>query len=496
MPRESRFLDLRRVADWLSLPASETTLAIRRALERLRASSVPLLSRTLRGGDDARRTAAREALAFVASLDDGARARVIDELKDIAGGASSDDGKLSAIGLLADLGASIRSSGIARFADPEAVQRRSATALAAQLETAADIAKAADLMIRELAIADAVHMVAVMAEVAPAIAHRLVIELRARCDLPDELRDELPSSLASIDALPEPATRPRPARTVVLGDGSSRLVVIATRKLIGARRWRRWAVLVAPGGRIDDCLHEDDADADADALVDGLVGDGYHIVSRDHDDARDAVAAAARMSTAATHALPPAYYLGRDLLDLGNAHLSSAAPLDRAVELIASGDHVAASALLAEIAPPVRRSDRLRAILGDAPHPADLAATTAACLLAQDRNATEAGTDHASGARGRAAEAAEWLVRAIAAEPAWPLHHWNLAVALHRLGDAAGCFDALTRFVRTSAAPTGLAGDPDQPARLACAEHMLRDLERAARLRGNALRTRRRRKRR
>jgi hypothetical protein len=489
MARESRFLDLRRLADWLSSRTSiSTALAvervIKRSLERLGGSSVPLLSRTLRGGDETRRTAAREALEFVASLDDGVRARVIAELKDIAGGASSDDGKLSAIGLLADLGASIRSTGIARFADPEAVQRRSAAALAAQLETAADVAKAADLMIRELEIADAVHMLVVMAEVAPAIAHRLAIELRARCDLPDELREQMPPGLGTITSIDgDGDARPRPARTIMLVDTAQRLVVIATRKLIGARRWRRWAVLVAPSGRIDDCLHEDDASEDVDALVEGLIDDGYRIVSRDHDDARDAVVAAARLTTAA-HALPPAYYLGRDLLDLGNAHLSvlaSAAPIDRAVELLASGDHAAASALLAEIEPlATGRSDRVRAVLGDAPHSADVAAATAACLLAQDR----------------LADAAEWLARAIAAEPEWPLHHWNLAVALHRLGDAAGCFDALTRFVRTSAAPTGLAADPDQPARLACAEGMLRDLERAARLRGNALRTRRRRKRR
>jgi len=469
MPREARFLDLRRVADWLGLSASEASRrgeSIERVIRRLGSTCVPLLGRTLRVAGDRGRAVAREGLELVASLDDAARARVVAELKDIAGGAATDDGKLSAIGLLADLGASIRSTGstgIVRFADPAAVQRRSATALAAQLDTAADLAKAADLMIRELAVADAAHMLHVLADVAPGVAASLAHELRARLDLPDELRDALPAPAVAMPALP----RTRPAHALVLVDPASRIVVIATRKHTGARRWRRWAVLIAPTGRIDDCLHEEDARDDAESLVAGLIEDGYRVASRDHDDARDAVAAAAKLSA---DALTPAYYLGRDLLDLAGEHLATPAPLDRAIELLAAGDPAAASALLAELAPrTISRGDRL---LGD--DAADIAAATAACLLAQDR----------------AGQALDSLARAIALEPEWPLHHWNLAVALHRTGDLAGCFDALTRFVATSRAPTGLAADPDQPERIACAEHLLGELERTSRLRGIRLRRR------
>jgi hypothetical protein len=112
MARESRFLDLRRIADWLALSACESSraFAIERTLRRLGSTCVPLLGRAMRAGDERGRLAARDGLALVASLDGGARARVVAELRHRRR-REPDDGKLSAIGLLADLGASIRPSG-------------------------------------------------------------------------------------------------------------------------------------------------------------------------------------------------------------------------------------------------------------------------------------------------------------------------------------------------------------------------------------------------
>jgi methionyl-tRNA formyltransferase len=132
--------------------------------------------------------------------------------------------------------------------------------------------------------------------------------------------------------------------------------------------------------------------------------------------------------------------------------------LPRAIELIADGEHARAVPLLA------RSTDAT----------ADHAAAVAACALAQ----------------GRHADAIEPLGRAIALEPTWPLHHWNLAVAQHALGDAAGTYHALRRFLATSARPTALHGDPDQASRIAYAELRIVELERAARLMGRSLRRR------
>src|SRR5262249_44122755 len=90
-------------------------------------------------------------------------------------------------------------------------------------------------------------------------------------------------------------------------------------------------------------------------------------------------------------------------------------------------------------------------------------------------------------AAGQPADAVTPLLAAIDAEPEWPLHHWNLATACHQLGDPRGCYHALRRFVATSARPTGLYADPDQPSRVALALRMISELERTARLAGTTL---------
>jgi len=105
---------------------------------------------------------------------------------------------------------------------------------------------------------------------------------------------------------------------------------------------------------------------------------------------------------------------------------------------------------------------------------AEVAAAIAACLLAQQRPG----------------DAVTHLARACELDPAWPLHHWNLAAACHAIGDVVQCYQALRRFVATSGEPTGLAADPDQPARVAQACRLVAELERTARLAGKRLRKR------
>lgn len=122
----------------------------------------------------------------------------------------------------------------------------------------------------------------------------------------------------------------------------------------------------------------------------------------------------------------------------------------RAIDLIAAGEPDAAEPLLEA---------------ADLNYP-DAAAALAALRLRQHRPT----------------EALVALDRAIAVEPDWPLHHWNAAVAHHQLGDHGAYADALRRFLSTSEIPSGLAGDPDQPARLARAAQLLSDVERTARL--------------
>jgi len=477
MAAESAFADLRRLSDWFSSSPQRSSLHVERLVQRLGATAIPLLGRELRSADPRRREASRTALAELAA-DDDMRPRVIAELRAITTSeVGGDEIKVCALGLLAELG----ERGAARFSDPTAIQHRSAVALAKQIGSEADVASAADLMVRQLDEDDMVQMLEVMARSAPTAAHRLATELSLRLDLPAEARERIastttPGTLPGSDLGTTPADRrrtTRPTQVAVLVDSSARLVVVATKKVTGERRWRRWAVLIGSSGRIEDCLHEDDGDADGDAapLIANLCADGYRVASTALEHARNVVASAAKLTATTSrpdggNALASAYYVGRDLLALGDAHLGDragqpAATLARALEHLADGETARAETLLARC---------------DAANP-DAAAATAVILLA----------------RGEPAAAIEALERALVVEPDWPLHHWNLAVALHQLADPSGCFHALRRFVTTSALPTGLYADPDQPGRVACAERMMAELERTARVTGTSLRRRRRR---
>lgn len=466
------FVDLRRLADWFaSLETKQSPLSIEKIVRRLGATCVPLLGRELTSPDARRREAARVALSHVAQ---DVRPRVVAELRRIASSNIVDDIKVVALGLLAELGE--RSHG--KFTDAAAIQRRSALALASELDNPTDVAAAADMMVHQLATDEIVHLLEVMVDASAGAAYHLAMELCARLDVDVDTRERLAQiALGTTVPLPVHERRiPRPTQVAVLVDNTGRVVVVASRKVLGERRWRRWAVLIGAHGGIDDCIHEDATNIDSDhaPLVTKLVADGYHVVATDLERARGLVAAAARHSAGASEApdrLPAAYYVGRDLLDLGEAHLGgrvhahpTSTTLGRAVELIADNDLSRAQVLLA------RCSDTSP----------DVAAATAACLLAQ----------------GRFADALAPLARAIDLEPEFALHHWNHAAALHQLGDARGCHTALRRFLDLSAKPTGLVADPDQPSRVALAMRMIADLERTARLTGKPLAARPRRKRR
>jgi hypothetical protein len=463
------FIDLRRLADWfdsLKTHRAMSPVLVERVVRRLGAACVPMLGRELISPDTRRRDAARIALAQVA-LD--IKPRVIAELRSIANGAASDESKVCALGLLAELGE--RSTSSAKFSDSSAIQQRSARALATELDSPADVAAAADMMIQQQSDDDIVRLLEVMVGASSGAAYHLAAELCARLDVAPDTRERIAQvALGSTVPLPVNDRRAtRPIHTAVLVDATGRSDVVACRKLAGERRWRRWAVLISAHGGVDDCVHEDRAPLDVDhgPLIASLVADGYHVVTTDQDRARGIVAAAARHSASASESpdrLPTAYYLGRDLLDLGEAHLGgrvhahpTSTTLGRAVDLIASSQ-------TGDVA-------RAQVLLTRCTESADALAATAACLLAQQRPA----------------EALAPLARAIELEPDFPLHHWNHACAAHQLGDGRACYTSLRRFLTTSERPTGLYADPDQPARVSLASRMMATLERSARLTGTPL---------
>ncbi|HEY4058996.1 MAG TPA: hypothetical protein VGM39_20415 [Kofleriaceae bacterium] len=485
------------MADWFSTSPQRQSIHIDRVVQRLGTVAIPLLGREVRNPDVRRREAARAQLAQLAD-DVLCRTRVVTELRAITDDAASiDEAKVCALALLSELG----ERAAARFMDPSAIQQRSAIALASQINSDSDVASAADLMVQTLAHADMLSMLEVMANVATDKAQRLVAELSVRLDLAADARDEIrnvlvgrPAPALALDASSDRASakrRPgRSAQVAVLVDASARLVVVACKKLLGERRYRRWAVLIGSGGTIDDCLHEDTGDTDCDAapLIAQLVADGYRVASSELEHARKVVTSAARLTASVAPAgslsiqpaLPSAYYLGRDLLDLGDAHVDDrhrhpaadrarTATLARALEYIGDGAVERGAQLLAAAAPAA--DDQREAT-------ADYWAALA----------------HTQLVSGSLAVAVESLERAITVEPDWPLHHYNLACALHQLHDAAGTFHALRKFTALSPKAKALLGDPAQSQRLSTASQMMAALERAARAAGTPLRRRKRRK--
>lgn len=463
MVAASAFVDLRRLVDWFETAPERIPLHIQRTAQRLGTAAVPLLGRQLCSDHSERRDLARSLLLGIAH-DHCARRRVIRELQRIAASDTQDSCKVSTLGLLAELGE--RST--ARFADPNTVQRNSAIAFAAQLDSPEAVASAAAIVVRQLPDDAMIALLEAVAIAAPDRAARLVGELCCRHDVAAGLRARLmevappsalpvkPSSEADLPTRVVLLERTEPAGAGPGREGAARRIVVAARKVGLHRRWRVWAVLIGTAGHIDDCMYEAASpDAEAMQFIARLRADGYVASSAQLDDVRTLVARAARRSLAPNRSsrpehstpFPCPYYLGRDLLDLGTVHVSpkishrASTLLDRALERIASNEIARALLLLAHC---------------DALHP-DVAAALAACALAE-------------GAWGLAKK---HLRRAIETEPTWPLHYWNLFVALHRLGDTTGCNHALAKFVAASAVPSGLDADPDQKSRVACAKQLL-----------------------
>src|SRR5438552_1682580 len=112
MGAESPFVDLRRLADWFMTSPTRPSFHVERIVARLGVTCVPLLGRELASNDLHRRAAARAALEKLAT--GPARTRVVAELRALAESDAADEGKVCALGLLAELG----ERAAARFSDP------------------------------------------------------------------------------------------------------------------------------------------------------------------------------------------------------------------------------------------------------------------------------------------------------------------------------------------------------------------------------------------
>jgi hypothetical protein len=454
------FLLLRSIVDAFANPDCDVAklAALVRAADT---AVVPALIRELSGDDDRRRDLARVLLLHAA--DGGCRDRVIERLEAVVSSASPDVAKAAALGILVELGVSAQT---ATFSDPRDVQRRSAAQLAAHLETRADVAITADLLVHQLDGDDLIAVVEAMLDAAPDRTRRLVDELSARIDLDASIRSELRRIVAPLALGSRRASRPSPSRVgrpvvlALLVHDSGRRVVAVSRRSGRGLTWRNFAALIDDDGVLSDCLYQDDATPDAleRDVVGGVVEQGFRRVAVSVAEARAVVALAARRAAASSRGLPSAYYLGRDLLGLGDSHLGDRARasalailLGRAVDLLAAGEAARARPLLEHCA-------RI------APDDADVASSLGLGLLAT----------------GDVAVARRWLERAARIEPDYPLHHWNAAAAAHRAGALGDCDRLLRAFL--AVADRGIAGDCDHATRVEIARRFTADFARAEHL--------------
>lgn len=442
--------DLHRLrASFDAPPVPRVRGELRAVARRLGATAVPLCARAL-ASDGERRSWAVELLRAIAERD---RPRVVAELRAVVERPASDEAKLVALALLAELGDETTT---ARFADPRQARQQSLARFADQLASPAEIASAADLLVTRMGADELVEFVEAFSEADPERARALGDELAARVDLDVTARGELvrvtaPLRLSAGEPRPPARALGRPSLLVGLRHDDGRLVIAVVRK--ADARWRALAVGCDADGALTTVRYDDDTSPRAvrDALITPLSAEGFAPITMTASAAHRAVAAAAKRAVAAGRTLPSAYYLGRDLLGLADSHLGvatgdRAALLGRAVDLLAGGDAARARPLLEHCA---------RTGADDA----DAHAHLGLCRYGQ----------------GDFAGAVEALTRAAWIEPAWPLHHWNLAAAAHRTGDLACCVRALHAFLDHADDRLAHHLDPQHPHRVALARRFLAD---------------------
>jgi hypothetical protein len=425
----------------------------------LGATAVPACLRALRGPLASRPWV----VSVLRAVAEAAPERVRTGLRELTDGVAADDVKLSALSLLAELG---DETATARFADPVEVHRRSLARFAAQLGTPADVASAAELLVSRLSPGALVEFVEAFAEACPDGARRLGEELCARVELDVQARVEVDRLLAPLRQAELPATRPRgrPALLVGLRHDDGRAVIAIARRVLGARRWRSLCVLIDAGGVLADVLYRDDGTLAElrDSVIDPIAADGYQPLAVTASSARRLVAVAARRAVSLGRPLPLGYYLGRDLLELADSHLQgersadTAALLGRALELLAGGERLRARPLLEHV-------------VGRRPDDAEAVSALGLCALGQ----------------GELDAALPMLARAAELEPAWPLHHWNLAAAAHRAGRLDVCAHALVEFLAHADEPAAATVDTGHHRRVAIARRFVADHRRLQTMSGD-----------
>ena len=446
------------------VPASEQRAALDRIVD-LGRTAIPLCVRCLVDSRDDVATWAYSLLLHLVKSCPETRPRVIEVVHELAEADSSPDNrKILALALLTELDAELPPI---HLEDIGATRTRSLRDLASCLDSPAEVARAAHLLLTRLEESEIVELVEELVEAAPHRAEALIDELLVRDDVSERCRAELRQIRAPllVDATrPGLAARPRrrPAQrsTFWLGraaNGST--VLVGARRRPGSHpvRHRALCCSITTEGEIADAMFRDDFTRRGveREVVAPLEGHGYAFEKVEAEVARALLERAARATHTRGGHLPEAYYLGRDLFDLFDQHLPArtrhavrcrlAPLLSRALDLMSAGQHTRAYPLL-------------RRYVSEVEEDAEGWENLGLCALAEERT-------H---------EALCHLRRAVELDPLTSDHHWNLAAAAHRAGRQGGCYLALLSFLDSAA--------PADTERRAHARGLVSEYERLARV--------------
>ncbi len=348
-------------------------------------------------------------------------------------------------------------------ADHTKPQAISIESLAEQLQHAQDAAAIAGAFLDQLDDDELLAMLDAFSLRAPRKALALLDEFLLRDQLSEDCRRAMRHLAAPLRVRGRSSRLPscRAARPIDVRIGrhpSGRSLVVALRG--GARR--ALCVLMSREGLLLDALYSSTlplASIEREILI-PLAAEGYIIAAAPPAEGAATVASASLATRRAGRPLPPAYFLGRDLLGLYDEHMLLAhrqletaheALLARGIELLSRGEALRAQPVL----------ERYSAAC---PSDAEGAAALAACLLVQGQHS--AATPH--------------LRRAVSLEPTEPAHRWNLAAAAHKEARLGGCYLALCEFLRLSHRAHEQTAEHRE--RRAMAHAVVREYERLARL--------------
>ena len=414
-------------------------------------TAVPLLTRKLRSENVGESSWAYTLLSHLGG------ARVVDAARTLALDANAgDEKKALALALLSELGAEIPETVTLR--DPHAVREGSVRDLLDTLDDAADVARAADLLLQQMTQADLPAFLSDLVDVGGSRVAPLLDEFLLRDDVSAatadhlvHLRDRLPATT--------PLPKRRGKRTLYLGerpDGHRTVLVLRRHSRVSPPRLRALVVHVDPAGALGIVRYEADVvpQSGERRLIAALVKGGYALAPTRVEEAGRLVGAAARRSRETGKPLAVDYYLGRDLLDLTNEHARNV----RDVRRSATGVLAEACSLLGS-GQADRAHDLAQRYVEALPDDAEGHSVLGASLLALERET----------------EALFCFEVAARLEPDLCVRSWNLAQAATRSNRLGAAYLALCHYVRT-----GARSHDAPPERMRVARHFAGCFERFA----------------